>query len=251
MITNAPKSKRTIAIVQSNYLPWRGYFDMIRSVDDFILLDTVQYTRQDWRNRNLIKTSQGPQWITIAVQMKGRLSRSIAEIRVVNPRWAEDHIRKIEANYQRAAAYDEVGPWLFDLLRDAAHEPLLSRINETLLAAIAARLDIRTPLRRCTDLIDRDEMAALEPSARLLTLCRAAGATCYLSGPAARDYLDQNLFRAAGIEVAWMDYSEYPEYPQLWGPFEPRVSIIDLLLNTGVNAFRYLGRCAPSSPRTV
>lgn len=232
--------KRTIAIVQSNYLPWRGYFDLLRSADELILFDSVQYTRRDWRNRNIIKTPQGPQWITIPVEVKGRYRQAIDETRIADPHWAESHIRTITANYRRAARFTDVASWLFEAIRAAANEPLLTHVNEHLLSAIAGHLDVRTRFRRCTDLLDRAEMAGMDASSRLVALCRAAKAERYLSGPSARDYLDESLFAAAGIEVAWMDYNHYPDYSQLWGQFEPRVSVIDLLLNVGDKAPAFL-----------
>ena len=234
--------KRTIAIVQSNYLPWRGYFDLIRSVHELILFDSVQYTKRDWRNRNFIKTPRGPQWITVPVEVKGKYLQAIDETRIADTTWADTHIKTIEVNYRRAAGFADVGPWLFESIRAAAAEPLLTNVNERLLRAIAERLRLRARLRRCTDLIDRAEMARMDASTRLLALCRAAKAERYLSGPAARNYLDETIFAAAGIEVAWMDYSGYPAYPQLWGAFESRVSIIDLLLNVGDGAAAFLGR---------
>jgi hypothetical protein len=235
---------RTIAIVQSNYLPWRGYFDLIRSADEFIIFDSVQYTRRDWRNRNIIKTPQGPQWITVPVEVKGKYLQAIDETRIAESDWAERHIRSIEVNYKRAATFEQTAPWLFAALREAAREQLLTRANEHLLVAVSRRLGIATPFRHCIELVDRREMAAMDPSARLLALCRAAKAERYLSGPAARDYLDVSAFETAGVEVAWMDYSGYPDYPQLWGAFEPRVSIVDLLLNTGERAHAFLDRGA-------
>jgi hypothetical protein len=236
--------QRTIAIVQSNYLPWRGYFDLVRSVDEFILLDCVQYTRRDWRNRNLIKTSQGPRWITVPVEVKGKYFQAIDETYIADRDWAESHIRAIEGSYRRAAAFKEVSPWLFASLREVAQEARLSVVNGMLLAVIAEWLEIRTPIRPCTDLLDRDTLVAMQPSARLLALCQAAKADRYLSGPSARSYLDEPLFAAAGIEVAWMDYEGYPDYPQQWGPFAPAVSIIDLLLNTGQAAINFLSKRA-------
>jgi hypothetical protein len=237
-----PGRKRTIAIVQSNYLPWRGYFDMIRSVDEFILLDVVQYTRRDWRNRNIIKTPQGPLWITIPVEVKGKYLQPIDETRISDRGWAEGHARTIELNYRRAAGFEQIAPWLFKLLQDAAREELLTKVNEGVIRATCELLNIHVAIRRCTDLLGRDELIAMEPTARLLALCQAAGAKRYRSGPAARSYLDEQRFAAAGIDVAWMDYSGYPEYPQLWGAFEPRVSVIDLLLNVGTRAATLLGR---------
>jgi hypothetical protein len=128
------------------------------------------------------------------------------------------------------------------LLADVADEPMLSKINETLLRAICARLGMATPIRRCTDLLDRELMRDMEPTDRLVELAQSAGADRYLSGPAAKAYLDVSAFRARGIDVAWMSYDGYPDYPQLWGAFEPQVSMIDVLFNTGEDAAKFMTR---------
>ena len=114
-----PSGERRSFIVQSNYLPWRGYFDLIRRADELILLDSVQYTRRDWRNRNIIKTPAGPQWITVPVEAKGQYYAAIDEVRVDDPGFAAKHVRAIELNYRKAAAFKETAPWLFDLLLEA------------------------------------------------------------------------------------------------------------------------------------
>ena len=233
---------RTIVIVQSNYLPWRGYFDLIRHADEAVLFDSVQYTRRDWRNRNRIKTAQGPSWITVPVEVKGRYFQAIDQTRIASPDWAEGHIKSIELAYRRAAGFSECAPWLFDAMNAACRETMLSLVNEQLLRTILARLGIATPITRCTDVLGRDAMRDMEPTERLLALCKALSATRYLSGPSAKSYLDEALFAAAGIEVSWMDYGGYLDYPQLWGEFEPHVSIVDLLMNTGNDAARYIGR---------
>jgi WbqC-like protein family len=233
--------QKTVVIVQSNYLPWRGYFDLLRRADEFILLDSVQYTRRDWRNRNLIKTPAGTQWLTVPVQVKGRFVQSIDETQTAGSAWASAHIRAIEFNYRKAAAFADMAPWLFGELQSAAAMPLLSQLNERLIKSVAEKLAIKTPIRGCTSLIERAAMAAMDATERLVALCVAAGAGRYLSGPAAKDYLDVAAFAAKGIEVEWMNYSSYPEYSQLWGAFEPRLSIVDLLLNIGSEAVNYLG----------
>jgi hypothetical protein len=231
---------KTVAIVQSNYIPWRGYFDLIRRADEFILFDSVQYTRRDWRNRNLIKTPSGTQWLTVPVQVKGRFLQSVDETQTTGAAWVAAHVRAIELNYRKAAAFNETAPWLLKELQAAAGMPSLSRLNERLIGAVAEKFAIATPIRRCTDLLDRAAMATMNATERLVSLCEAVGADRYLSGPAAKDYLDVAAFAATGITVEWMDYSGYPEYPQLWGAFEPRLSIIDLLLNTGNAAADFL-----------
>ena len=231
---------KSVAVMQSNYIPWKGYFDIIAQVDEFIILDNVQYTRSDWRNRNLIKTPQGLQWLTIPVPVKGRLKRRINQTRVSAQDWAEKHWRTIAANYRQAPHFDEYGRRLAMLYEQCAGMELLSEINLFLLRSTCELLDIRTPFRLATDLIPQEEMDAMEPTARLAALCRAAGARRCLSGPAGKNYMDLAPFDTAGIAAEWMDYSGYREYPQLWGPFEHGVSIVDLILNTGADARRFL-----------
>lgn len=232
---------RTVVVTQSNYLPWRGWFDMVRQSDALVLLDSVQFTRRDWRNRNRIKTARGPAWLTIPVEAKGRFEQAVDETRISAP-WAETHLRGIALAYARAPHAAEVLPWLEAQLRGVADEPMLSRVNEALISAFCARLGIAVPIRRDGDLLPREALPALDPSERLAALAEAAGGTRYLSGPAARAYLDPAPFARRGIEVAWMDYAGYPDYPQLWGGFEPAVSVVDLMLNMGPDAPRYLGR---------
>ena len=235
---------KTVVITQSNYLPWRGYFDMIRSADELILLDCVQYTRRDWRNRNVIKTPNGLTWLTIPVNVKGRYHQAIDETEVVDGSWAEKHCQAIGQNYKRAACFEEVSPWLTGLLASLADETQLTVINERLIGEMCRCLEIGVPIRRCETVIDRSSLQAMDPTDRLIELCRTAGATRYLSGPAARSYMEVARFSEHGIEVVWMDYEGYPDYPQLWGDFEPKVSIVDLLLNTGMRAAGYLDKGA-------
>jgi hypothetical protein len=229
---------KTIVIVQSNYIPWRGYFAMIALADELILLDSVQYTRNDWRNRNIIKTPLGPQWLTIPIERC--FPQPIDQARIAAADWAERHIRAIEHNYRRAKAFDEAASWLFPGLRTAAGFPLLTQVNVYLIGEICRRLGIDRPIRRCTDIAPRDVLASMEPTERLIHLCGSVGATCYLTGRAAEDYLLQDKFGQAGIELKWMDYGGMPEYPQCWEGFEPRVSIIDLLLNCGASSPLFL-----------
>lgn len=229
-----------IAIVQSNYIPWRGYFDLIRNVDLFVLFDSVQFTRRDWRNRNQIKTSNGKIWLTIPVLSKGRYLQPIDETLIDGHSWIDDHLQAIRLNYARAACFAAAFPPLAECYGTLRSEKRLSAVNERLLRHIADAMGIRTPFTRCTDLVPRGELLALDPNARLIALCRAAGANRYLSGPAARSYLDEGLFRTSGVAVEWADYSGYLDYTQRWGEFDGFVSAIDLLLNVGADAPRYL-----------
>ena len=225
---------KKIAISQSNYIPWKGYFDLIASVDEFILYDDMQYTKRDWRNRNVIKTHTGVQWLTIPVATKGKFSQSILETLIVGKDWASLHWKNIESNYKKAAHYDAVATWL----RPAYLELQLmglSEINRIFINEICDYLAIKTQIKNSWDyLIDGDK------SERLANLCHQAGGTCYLSGPAARNYLDIEAFAKKGIQVEWFNYQNYPVYPQLWGPFVHEVSIVDLLLNCGETSREYM-----------
>ncbi len=227
---------KRVAIVQSNYIPWKGYFDLIDSVDEFVLYDDMQYTRRDWRNRNRIKTAQGTQWLTIPVQVKGRYEQQIDETNVSDPAWAERHWATLAQAYARADCFDAVAPSLSETYASLT-DPSLSLINRRLIEAICELLSIRTKLSWSTEYDARGRKTE-----RLVSLCKAAGASEYVSGPAAKAYLDAADFEAEGIAVSWFDYSGYPEYPQPYPPFEHKVSIVDLLFCTGRDARRYVKR---------
>lgn len=220
--------------MQSNYIPWKGYFDIINQVDEFILFDDRQYTRRDWRNRNLIKTAQGLHWLTIPVHAKGRFEQRILDTMISDPEWADRHWKTIAGAYGAAPFFDQYRDALGALYRASGLERL-SDVNRRFLEAICGLLGIHTRLSWSTDYT-----AEGSRTQRLVNLCRVAGATEYVSGPAARAYIEDDLFRNAGIELTYMDYSGYPEYTQLHGPFEHGVSIIDLLFNTGPDAHRYM-----------
>lgn len=219
---------KKVAILQSNYIPWKGYFDIINYVDEFILYDVVQYTKNDWRNRNKIKTSDGLLWLTIPVRLSGRFGQRICDTEICDARWPHKHWQSIKTHYGKAEYFNKTGPFLEDLYRKAATMTHLSEINALFIRNICALLGIQTKISLATDYIlsgDKNEA--------LLNLLKQSGGDEYLSGPAAKDYLDVKLFRENGIQVRWMDYGGYPEYQQLHPPFEHGVSIIDMLLHLG------------------
>jgi len=228
-----PPQKR-VAIVQSSYIPWKGYFDLIRAVDEFILLDEVQFTKRDWRSRNRIKTKDGVAWLTIPVESKGKYDQRICDTVIAAPGWGMRHWRTLSSAYARAGFFTTYAP-AFEAFYSAPSSDRLSLVNRALIDAICCALGITTPIRWSTDYDARDGR-----NTRLIDLCAAAGATGYLSGPAARSYLDEPAFAAAGIEVRFADYSGYPEYPQLHPPFEHAVSALDLLFCTGPRALEYM-----------
>jgi len=231
-------SGKTVAIVQSNYVPWKGYFDLMRSVDELILYDEVQYTRRDWRNRNMLKSPVGPRWLTIPVEVKGRYLQRIDETLTSDPDWPTRHWATLASWYGRAPFFEHYRATLQELYLQT-RERHLSCINRRFLEALAQLLRISTCVSRSSDYESHGRK-----SERLLSICQAAGAARYVSGPAARAYLQEDCFQAAGVEVVWMTYDGYPEYPQLYPPFEHRVSVLDLLFNVGEAAPRYIARKA-------
>jgi hypothetical protein len=232
---------KRVAILQSAYIPWKGYFDLIRRVDEFILYDDAQYTKRDWRNRNRIKTPNGPLWLTIPVDVKGRFLQAIKDTSVSDPAWRERHWRSIQASYARAPFFQTYKPMLEDLYAGCTSDSL-SEINCRFIKALCALLSIETPLTWSMDYVLPEGSTE-----RLVALCRQAGATEYLSGPAARAYINPALFEEAGIALTYIDYSGYSEYSQLHPPFDHHVSVIDLLVHTGPAAEAHLLPLAASA----
>lgn len=224
---------KKVAILQSNYIPWKGYFDLINMVDEFILYDDVQFTKNDWRNRNIIKTQSGLKWLTIPVSQKS-MSQKIRETTIADNRWSKKHWNSIVTYYARADNFRYYKS-LFEKLYLECSEQYLSKINLRFLKAICDLIGINTKLSWSMDynLIE-------VKTERLVDLCQQAGANVYISGPAARDYIKQKLFDEAGIEVQYIDYSGYPEYKQLYPPFEHAVSIIDVIFNVGDDTKLYM-----------
>ena len=227
------RAVRRVAIVQSSYVPWRGAFALMARCDLYVFLDSVQFTRRDWRTRNRIKTAQGPHWLTIPVQQKGNYHKPIDAMEVAEPAWAAKHLRTVEDAYARAPHFKDAICPVRDWYAGAASEPLLHKLNQRMTQHIAELLGLKTCFARDIDMIEREALNAMDPTERLAALAQAAGATHYLSGPSARSYLDEAGFNARGIAVEWMSYGHLAPYPQLWGPFEPAVSILDPLLTIG------------------
>lgn len=225
---------KKIAIVQSNYIPWKGYFDLIADVDEFIIFDDMQFTRRDWRNRNQIKTQNGVHWLTIPVRVKGRYHQKIRDTEIDGIDWVSNHWKALVHNYGRAPHFEEIAAWLEPLYFTGSTE-LLSRLNRRFIEGICDYLGIDTRISKSWDY-----SLTGDKSERLADLCVQAGATVYVSGPAARDYIDAPAFAERDIELNWFDYSGYPEYPQLWGEFTHNVTILDLLFNCGKDAPRYM-----------
>lgn len=227
---------KRIAIVQSAYVPWRGFFDMIRRCSEYVIFDQVQFTKRHWHNRNCIKTANGVQWLSIPVVSKSRFEQPIDEVEIAEP-WAEKHWRGIELAYRRAPDFASISTLIRPLYESAASERRLTTINELFLRELSRQLGLTTRIAR-----DTEYPAVGSKSERLLSICLAANATHYLSGPSAKEYLDEELFARHGVTVEWMDYAGYPAYCQLHGTFEPAVSVLDLLFNMGEQSSKLLGR---------
>ncbi len=221
-----------VAILQSNYIPWKGYFDIIASVDTFIIYDEVQYTKNDWRNRNIIRTREGTAWLTVPVSFN--FGDTILGVKMSDPRFSAKHWKTLNGNYARAPYFKEVAEWLKPIYDDEPGKSL-SKWNVKLIQAICTYLGIKAEFVW-------SHTIATEPgkSVRLVELCRAVGADTYVSGSAAKAYLETERFEEKNIRVEWYDYSNYPEYPQNSGPFTHQVSILDLLFNCGPDATLFM-----------
>jgi len=225
---------KKIAILQSNYIPWKGYFDIINSVDEFVIYDDVQYTRRDWRNRNKILTPKGLHWITIPVKVKGNYFQNINETQISDKEWAHKHWNYL-LQYYKKAPYFSLYRKIFQNLYFECTDDLLSNINYKFITAINNILGISTPLKWSSEY-----NACGNPSERLLDICKKTGTSTYLSGSSAKAYLDIDLFAKKGVTVEWVDYKDYPEYTQMHTPFEHGVTVLDLIFNEGPNATKYM-----------
>lgn len=219
----------TLVVLQPGYLPWLGYFDLLKKADVFVHYDDVQFDKHGWRNRNRVKGPKGAVWLTVPVLHSGRSGQSILEVEIDDRQnWRRRHLSTVGQLYARAPFVDVMLPRLRDILERPW--PRLVDLDLAIIDWLAAVLGITAPRYRASELgIGGDR------NARLLNLCRHFGATRYLSGNAARDYLDVALFTAAGVDVSWHDYA-HPNYSQLHGTFVPYLSVLDLILNMGNEA---------------
>jgi hypothetical protein len=225
---------KNILITQSNYIPWKGYFDAINIVDEFVLYDDMQFTRRDWRNRNKIKTADGIQWLTIPVEVKGKYFQKIKETKISDKSWNLQHWQMIRHNYNKANCFNEVKDFIENLYQTAISD-WLSDVNYHFLRGISDFLEIKTPMRFSSAF-------SLEEgkTERLVSICKQCSATDYYTGPAAKNYMDESLFEKENITVHYFDYSGYPVYRQLFGAFTHEVSILDLLFNEGMKAKNFM-----------
>lgn len=224
---------KKVAILQSNYIPWKGYFDIIHDVDLFIFYDDVQYTKNDWRNRNKVKTPKGASWLTIPIGP--HIEQLIYEVQIQDIQWQKRHWSTIQQCYSKAPFYRKYQEF-FQQVYLTKEWGSLSELNQYLIKTISEDfLGIKTKFKD-----SREYSVDGQKLNRLIDLLNKAQADLYISGPAARDYIDEGRFQEANIKLVYKDYSGYPEYPQFYPPFDGYVSIIDLLFQVGPDAPDYI-----------
>jgi WbqC-like protein family len=227
-----------ICIIQSCYIPWKGFFDLIGRCDEYVVYDSAQYVKGHWHNRNRIKTENGVKWLTIPVITSGRLGQRIDEVEIGKP-WAEQHWASLKRAYANTPFFRQISPAVESWYQSADRQTRLTDVNAIFLTGIIKLIGLNT--RVVKDSAYPQQGSRME---RLLSIARAAGADRYLSGPSAQAYFDEASFRAAGITPEWMNYAGYPEYSQPHGQFEHAVTILDLLFNAGIDVSRHFGRQA-------
>jgi len=223
-----------IAILQSNYIPWKGVFDMINRVDKFVFLEDVQYTEHDWRNRNKILTPNGPIWITVPVKNSKRRGQLICEAEIQSKfNWQRKHHNAITINYSKAPYFKEF-KWIIDEIYLNNEWKMLSDLNIFCTKLIAKVLGIKTDFINSCDL----STTGIKDD-RIINICGKCGADEYLSGPSAKNYIVSEKFSDNNIRLEYMEY-EYSEYKQVYKPFVHGVSVLDLIFNLGEGAKDYL-----------
>lgn len=216
----------TLVVLQPSYLPWLGFFDQVRRCDHFVFYDDVQFDKHGWRNRNRVKSANGPVWLTVPVRAGGRMGQLINDVEIADAaHWARKHVQTVEQLYARSPHCDAYLPELTDVLNRKWER--LADLDIELSNVMCGWFGLKRPMYRSSELgIHGDR------NTRLLSLCKHFGVDTYLSGDAARAYLDVDLFEANGVRVEWQGF-DHPEYPQMHGEFIPYLSALDLLLNVG------------------
>jgi hypothetical protein len=213
-------------VLQSNYVPWKGYFDLIHDADVFVFYDEVKYTKNDWRNRNLIYSKNGLQWLTIPIS-KEAVKLKISDVVIDDNEWQALHFASLYHAYKAAPHFSQLEMFMHDFYRENTWTHI-SKLNQYSIKKISEFLGITTRFLNSSQFDLKTERFE-----RLLGLLQQVGATTYISGPSAKDYLAGSLgqFRQNNIEVVYKNYDNYPEYKQLRRPFENFVSIFDLIAN--------------------
>ncbi len=225
---------KKVAISQSNYIPWRGYFDIISSVDEFVIFDEVQYTRRDWRNRNKIKTKDGSQWITVPVKVKGKYLQKIRDTQIANNSWQDKHWKTIKNNYLKTPYFFELEKELEKIYYDEKYL-YLSKLNRRLIELVCNYLGIKTKIRDAYEFDLKNGQTE-----KLVNICLDLNADEYISGPSAKNYIKPSIFDNNNIKLTYADYTGYPKYEQQFGGFIDNLSILDLVFNCGKSSYKYM-----------
>ncbi len=227
-----------VAVHQPQYLPWLGYFDKIRIADVFCYLDNVQYKKNEWQNRNRIKTAQNWQWLTVPVHY--RFPQKINEVEINNSvNWKKKHLQALITNYSKAPYFKDYITPLEDVF--TKDWELLSEFNIGLLERLREFLNLHDkPAIPASSMVLRDD-----PTERLIDICKAVGADTYLAGQDGRTYMDLERFRANGITLITQEF-KHPVYPQLYDEFQSHMSIVDLLFNCGPESIKIIEAANPS-----
>ncbi|MCL2539189.1 MAG: WbqC family protein [Oscillospiraceae bacterium] len=226
---------KSVAMLQSNYIPWKGVFDLIHRVDVFVFYDDVQFTKRDWRNRNRIPTANGEIWLTVPVLTGGKRAQLICETAIdADANWQQKHYKTLTLNYAKAPFLDSFNQLLQDFYLDNRWENL-SEMNIYMTKYICEILGIKTEFVNAKDL----NAAGSKDGEKVIKICKTLGCERFINGPSSRAFMDEEKFRTAGVKLEYMKY-EYPEYSQLYPPFNHQVSVLDLLFMTGPDAPRYI-----------
>lgn len=225
-----------VVILQPSYIPWRGYFDQIRRADLFIFYDDVQYDKHGWRNRNQIKTVQGKQWLTIPVHSRGVTEGiAIRDVRIDwSKPWAKNHLKALTVTYNKSPHFRDYLPLLESFYN--RHDEYLADFTIATTILLSRELGLAS-----TRFLRSSELPGIDgvKTDRLIQILKQVGAQHYISGPSTRDYIEREKFEQAGITLEYMEYN-YPEYPQPYPPFDPYVTVLDLLFTTGKDALNYM-----------
>lgn len=213
-----------VTIHQPNYLPWPGFFHKWLIADAFVILDTVQYHKNEWQNRNRIKTASGAQWVTVPVSY--RFPQIINEVGIAQPNWARKQIAAIEQAYAKAPYTDNYWPQLREVMEQPWEK--IADLNIAIIRTLGGMLGCKAPLHLASAM----KTISDDPTWRLISLCRELDGDGYLSGSEGRHYLERNRFSDAGIAL-WFQEVEAPRYPQLHGEFISHLSVLDMLFNVG------------------
>jgi len=224
---------KKVIISQSNYIPWKGYFTTMRKATHFVIYDDMQYTKRDWRNRNLLITPSGPKWLSVPISVSGKYHQKINEAEVSDPDWARKHWNFIEINYRKSPYFKEYAP-IFEDLYNSLRSSKLTDINLLFLKKCVELLKIDI------EFIDsRKFVLSGDRTEKLVNICKEIGADEYFTGPAAKNYMDEEMFTQKGISVTYYDLSNFPEYKQMWQGFSHNVSILDMFFNLGDDTIKY------------